>query len=71
MEYNNFRCFGFLEFKDPASLTKVIESGPHTIDGKQVCCVCVVLCACASCTCYLYLQQYLLSCWVKIQDAIY
>ena len=30
------RCFGFLEFKDPASLTKVIESGPHTVDGKQV-----------------------------------
>jgi len=30
------RCFGFLEFKDPASLNKVIEAGPHVIDGKQV-----------------------------------
>jgi len=35
------RCFGFLEFKDPASLVKVIEEGPHTVDGKLVClCVC-------------------------------
>ena len=30
------RCFGFLDFKDPASLNKVIEAGQHIIDGKQV-----------------------------------
>lgn len=30
------KCFGFLEFKDPASLNKVIEAGPHVIDGKQI-----------------------------------
>ena len=36
------RCFGFLEFKDPASLAKVIEEGPHTVDGKLVC-LCVLV----------------------------
>lgn len=31
-----FRGFGFVTFADPASVDKVLENGPHELDGKKV-----------------------------------
>jgi len=63
----NFRCFGFLEFKDPASLTKVIESRPHTVDGKEVC---MYTCVYVVCVHMYRITTTFLNCWGKIQGAM-
>ena len=30
------RGFGFVTFAEPASVDKVLENGPHELDGKKV-----------------------------------
>jgi hypothetical protein len=32
----NYRGFGFVIYKDPAAVEKVLASGPHQLDSKMV-----------------------------------